>query len=231
LEPDHNPLIANHNQPVPGWALLLFFGALIVLGVGASLLLREILTLEQPELPAMGLFYGVALVSAVIAVLPMGPAAVAALAIRGAGWRPVLLGAAGTLVLSFVASQFGPELQGMEDIQRVIRQPDALVPSILILGVLAPLVEELFFRGLVYGWLDGRWGWRSAFIMSSLLFAAAHFQWQAAGWYRLAYVLAVLPLGLLFGWLRRRTGSLLPSFAAHVANNSFAVVTAAYFSP
>jgi len=38
----------------------------------------------------------------------------------------------------------------------------------------------------------------------------------------------VLPLGFLFGWLRRRTNSLLPSLVAHIANNGFAVLSAAF---
>jgi membrane protease YdiL (CAAX protease family) len=38
----------------------------------------------------------------------------------------------------------------------------------------------------------------------------------------------VLPLGLLFGWLRRRTDSLLPSLVAHIVNNGFALIAAVY---
>ena len=58
-----------------------------------------------------------------------------------------------------------------------------------------------------------------AWIVSSLAFAAAHVE--------LAHVILVLPLGLWFGWLRRRTGSLWPSLIAHMVNNSLAVVAAA----
>ena len=84
---------------------------------------------------------------------------------------------------------------------------------------MAPLVEELVFRGLLYGWLAGRWGTVVAWIVSSLAFAAAHVE--------LAHVILVLPLGLWFGWLRRRTGSLWPSLVSHLVNNSLAVVAAA----
>jgi len=35
---------------------------------------------------------------------------------------------------------------------------------------------------------------------------------------------------LIFGWVRRRSDSLLPSFVAHVFNNSFAVVSIVYFA-
>ena len=84
----------------------------------------------------------------------------------------------------------------------------------------APLVEELVFRGLLYGWLAGRWGKTAGWIVSSLAFAAAHTE--------PAHIILVFPLGLLFGWLRQRTDSLLPSLVAHIANNALALVAAAY---
>ena len=87
----------------------------------------------------------------------------------------------------------------------------------------APVVEELVFRGLLYGWLEGRWGSRVAFVVSSLAFAAAHIE--------LKHVVLVLPLGFVFGWLRRRTNSLMPSVAAHIVNNGFALAAAAWFGP
>jgi membrane protease YdiL (CAAX protease family) len=85
---------------------------------------------------------------------------------------------------------------------------------------LAPVVEELVFRGLLYGWIAGRWGTVPAWLVSSVAFALAH--------YEPAHILLVLPLGLLFGYLRRRTDSLLPSLAAHIFNNGFAVLAAAF---
>jgi len=81
-------------------------------------------------------------------------------------------------------------------------------------------VEELVFRGLLYGWIAGRWGTVPAWLVSSVAFALAH--------YEPAHILLVLPLGLLFGYLRRRTDSLLPSLAAHIFNNGFAVLAAAF---
>jgi membrane protease YdiL (CAAX protease family) len=41
-------------------------------------------------------------------------------------------------------------------------------------------------------------------------------------------VILVLPLGLWFGWLRRRTDSLWPSLVAHIVNNGFAIAAAAW---
>jgi uncharacterized protein len=215
-------------RPVTGRMLLVFVVVAVFTGVGAVLAMGALLRTERGILLAMGALYGAGLFAIVVAVLPLRRDALPALALRPAGWRSLVLGPLATVLLSLSVSQIGPELQGMKDVGRIVQQPGALLFSLLFLGVLAPLVEELVFRGLLYGWLEGRWGWQWAYWVSSLGFALAHYQWGAAGWARLYYALAVLPLGLMFGWLRRRTGSLLPSFASHLVNNSFAVFGAYY---
>ena len=131
-------------------------------------------------------------------------------------WAPWL-----HLALSIAVSQFGLEPQGMKEAMEVVREPGMLAPSLFVIAGLAPLVEELVFRGLLYGWVAGRWGTAAAWIVSSLAFAAAHVE--------PAHIILVLPLGLWFGWLRRRTDSLLPSLVAHMVNNGFAVAAAALF--
>jgi membrane protease YdiL (CAAX protease family) len=238
LEAGDNALIQKEIRPVPGWTLLLFLGTLVVLcailGLSAAFLIPKSLLPESlsvdDTLVMLLICYGVGLLATVLAVAPLGRAALPALAVRPANWRFVALGPVATLALSFLATQFGPDLQGMRDIEKVIRQPDALVLSLVAIGVLAPLVEELVFRGLLYGWLEGRWGWRPAFAVSALAFAIAHYQWSAKGWAQLSYALAVLPLGLLFSWLRKRTRSLLPSVVSHMVNNSVAVLGAFFGS-
>ena len=114
-----------------------------------------------------------------------------------------MFGALGTLALSVAVSQLGIEPQGMKQVIEIVREPGMFAASLVAVAVLAPIVEELVFRGLLYGWIAGRWGDAWRLVVSSLAFAAAHFE--------PAHVMLVLPLGLLFGWLRRRTDSLLPS--------------------
>ena len=69
-----------------------------------------------------------------------------------------MFGALGMLALSVAVSQIGIEPKGMKQVMEVVRGPRQLVLSLLLLAVLAPLVEELIFRGLLYGWVAGRWG-------------------------------------------------------------------------
>jgi membrane protease YdiL (CAAX protease family) len=217
LPSDPNPLIQKDFQVVPGWSILTFLLAVPVIGVPAVWLLPD-----RSMLPLLTLFFGVGLLAVLVAVAPLGWAAAQALALRPAGWRPVIAGVLGTTVLSFAVSRIGLQPEGIRQVTEAVIVPQELLWTLAVLALLAPLVEELVFRGLFYGWLAGRWGSIVALIASSLAFAAAHVE--------PAHAILVLPLGLWFGWLRRWTNSLLPSLVAHMVNNGVAVVAAAFLS-
>jgi membrane protease YdiL (CAAX protease family) len=213
LPTDANPLNQKDYRPIPGWSLLLFGVATPLIGWLAVWLLpdRETLTI-------LGAFFSVALLGVAVAVAPLGRGALPALGFRPAGWRWPVLGTLATLVLSVAVSQLGIEPQGVKQVVKGLT--GNVLMSLLLLAVLAPLVEELVFRGLLFGWIAGRWGGLPAWLVSSVAFAAAH--------YEPAHAVLVLPLGLLFGWLRWRTGSLVPSLVAHILNNAFALLAAIY---
>jgi hypothetical protein len=208
-------LIQKDYSPVPGWSLIAFGLALPVIGYAVVRLLpnREMLTV-------LGAFFLIGLLAVIVAVAPLGKAAFPALGLRPANWKYPVFGALGTLFLSVAVSQIGIEPQGMKQVIEVVREPHELILSLLLLSFLAPIVEELVFRGLLYGWVTGRWGSTAGLVVSSLAFALAH--WEPA------HIILVLPLGFLFGWLRRRTDSLLPSLFSHIVNNGFALLAAVY---
>lgn len=79
------------------------------------------------------------------------------------------------------------------------------------LVLVAPLGEELFFRGLVLRGFLGRYSIAKAVWASAVLFAIFHLnRWQ---------IVMALPLGLAFAWLFLRTGSLVPGIIAHATVN------------
>lgn len=78
--------------------------------------------------------------------------------------------------------------------------------------VLAPVVEETVFRGVLFGALRTRMAFGPAALGSGLLFAAAH-------GYGLIGFGAVLVSGVVWAWAYERTRSLLPGIIAHGANN------------
>jgi len=97
-------------------------------------------------------------------------------------------------------------------------RPLPFIALLLALVVVAPAAEELFFRGLVYGWLRSRLGpWPSS-LVAGLVFAAAH------GNLSLLPPLWLLGVGLC--WLYEWSGSLWTSAAAHAALNAVSVALA-----
>jgi membrane protease YdiL (CAAX protease family) len=96
-----------------------------------------------------------------------------------------------------------------------VHSPLALVVLVAFLAIGAPVVEELFFRGLVLRGLLGRAPTVVAIASSALLFALAHFEAiQFAG---------LAAFGVVLGVLAWRTGRLAPGMAAHAAFNAVAV--------
>jgi uncharacterized protein len=95
--------------------------------------------------------------------------------------------------------------------------PVGVVLLVLITVVGAPVVEELFFRGLVLRSIEKRFGPRWALWGSSIVFAAVHVQ-------ALQFP-ALLMIGLVLGWLALRTGRLGPSICAHLVFNGTATLT------
>ena len=94
--------------------------------------------------------------------------------------------------------------------------PGGAILFILIVGVGAPIAEELFYRGLVLRAFEKRFGRWWALAGSSVWFGATHFQ-------PLQFV-GLTAAGAVFGYLTIRTGRLGPAIAAHMAFNLTAAV-------
>ena len=92
----------------------------------------------------------------------------------------------------------------------------------LSLTIGQPIVEELFFRGLVQGQLRrSEWGRRSftdismANLLTSAMFVLAHLVSHSLAWSLLVFIPS-----LLFGLLRDRFESVYPSIVLHIVYNA-----------
>jgi membrane protease YdiL (CAAX protease family) len=95
-----------------------------------------------------------------------------------------------------------------------LKSPAGVVVGFFAIVVVAPIVEELLFRGYLQTALTRRMKPWMAIAISSAVFGAIHFQ-------PLAFPILAL-LGAVFGYLYHRTGSLKVNIALHMANNAFA---------
>ncbi len=79
--------------------------------------------------------------------------------------------------------------------------------------VLAPLVEEMFFRGFLFPAFRQRYGWVKALLLSSGLFALAHGDPAA--------FIPIFLLGCVLAYVYHRSGSIWPGIILHFLVNAF----------
>lgn len=102
---------------------------------------------------------------------------------------------------------------------------DGLPALIFIVAFLAPLSEELIFRGLILDWLNQALSPAAAAVISSLLFALVHDNHLLSGAVGWVLLCDRFLMGMAACWLVTRYQSLAPAFAMHATNN-FAFVVA-----
>jgi uncharacterized protein len=148
------------------------------------------------------------------------------------GLRPVPLGwlvlgplltlgmlAVGVALISAISTIQGqpfvnPQVHDISQGQQLT--PIHLVMLLVGTAIVAPIVEELFFRGMLYPLLRRHLPAWFAIVVNAAIFAALHF------------ILILLPMlfvmGLLLTFVRARTESILPSILIHALNNTVFVL-------
>jgi membrane protease YdiL (CAAX protease family) len=140
------------------------------------------------------------------------------------GWRRAA-GSAFVLLAAFALLSAIWSLALEPNREKVLNQLGSGVASAALICIVAPIAEEILFRGFIFNALRGWRGTMTAAVITGLLFGAVH-----AG---SAPVLDLVPLAALgFGLclLYRRTGSLYPGIGAHSLNNSIAFASLADLS-
>lgn len=121
----------------------------------------------------------------------------------------------GAIIPSLWFQEHMPELPNIAEDSFDMIMKDRL--GYLSIGLLAPLAEELVFRGAILRsllqWTSRPW---IAIALSALFFAAAHMN--------PAQLPHAFLIGLLLGWLYYRTNSIIPGMVYHWVNNSVAYV-------
>ena len=130
------------------------------------------------------------------------------------GWTAgfCAFGAVGLYVLVSLALALLPEswMAGYEEAM-LLGTETGLIPALAVV-VSAPLAEELVFRGIIQSRLERAMPAWIAVVLQAALFGLIHGTPVQIGY---AFV-----MGLLFGYIRHCTGSILPAIAAHAAFNA-----------
>jgi membrane protease YdiL (CAAX protease family) len=134
------------------------------------------------------------------------------------GWIFVVLGIYYAGAIAFSALILQPD---QEDIGKELGVCNPgigiVVAAVLAIVVLAPVAEEIFFRGFFFAGLRSKWSlWPSA-LLSGAIFGLVHAPTGPTA----AIPLAGLGVGL--AWLYNKTDSVIPCMLAHFLNNALAI--------
>lgn len=127
----------------------------------------------------------------------------------------------GRQLLAVGLAALAPGLQVGAELLAQVLLPDSALDKAAVLvlgGVVAPVGEELLFRGVLFGALRRRWSFWPAALASSLIFGAIHV-------IPLQVIMAAL-LGLALCWARERSRTLTAPVLIHVVNNLVAFILA-----
>jgi len=211
----------------------LSFGILAVAGLALFTIYRGQIPLTSPVvLVGSNLVLYVAVYLAFLAVfrLRYGKPVFASL-----GWVParysILLVVAAGIALAFLVSGVA-QLLHTPKIDSEIERAMESKASLMLLGpmaiTLAPLFEELFFRGFLQPLLSRSLGVIAGIVITAVAFGSLHGPEYNWAW---QYVLMVTLVGAVLGWIRQWSGSVIPGTVLHATYNGVFVVVAALQHP
>lgn len=111
--------------------------------------------------------------------------------------------------------------QGSENTADLVAIAQEFLPFIIVIAVIGPIIEELVFRKAIFGWLYRRTNFFVAGLISSLIFAVIHFDFE--------HILIYGAMGFAFAFLYVKTKRIIVPIIAHIALNSFVVVVQVLF--
>jgi uncharacterized protein len=115
-----------------------------------------------------------------------------------------------------IAKLLGVQLEQQQILSYLDLRGVGFLLTLVGVAVVAPIAEEIVFRGFLYGGLRQRIGVIGAMLVSASFFTALHMS--------LDLFIPIFVLGIFLAWLYEYTGSLYPGILLHAANNAISVV-------
>lgn len=147
----------------------------------------------------------------VFPVTPISPSLLLPMSLTVIGMS-IILSEANNYLLKFLP--IPPQIAKV--FQDVFGTPEKFLGALLTAVIVAPLTEELLFRGLILRGFLRNYSVRKAIIVSALLFAVFHIlPWQ---------IPSAAVFGAIFAWWFVQTRSLLPGLFGHALNNGLTLI-------
>lgn len=109
----------------------------------------------------------------------------------------------------------------MEVLKNFLTGDHFVLITLLHVGLVPSVCEEVLYRGYVQRALEKSWGIWAAIILSGLLFGLYHI--------RLTQVIPLAVIGMLLAWIVWKSDSIFPAMAGHFVNNGGSVIAASMY--
>jgi membrane protease YdiL (CAAX protease family) len=128
-----------------------------------------------------------------------------------------LIGVGVTSAVSvLLLSAFLPS-SGQTPLEKLLTSRSAIAVFAIFGVAVAPLLEEIIFRGFLFKVLWEIGGSRTAIVLTAALFALLHAGQLAGNW---GSVVLIFLVGCLLSFVRHRSNSIIPSFIVHTSYNA-----------
>ncbi|MEX0929280.1 MAG: CPBP family intramembrane glutamic endopeptidase [Balneolales bacterium] len=109
----------------------------------------------------------------------------------------------------------------MEMLANYLTNDHMVLLTLIHVGLVPAVCEEILYRGYVLKMLERSWGIAAAILLSGLIFGLYHL--------RISQLLPLAVIGVALAYVTWKSGSLYPAIAGHFVNNGGAVLLASYF--
>ena len=225
--------LGTHRLAIGGWVAVIVLNAIIALPLSPFLHIEGGLTTGTFLVAALSSDIPMLLVVYVRLIMP-GAVTLEELGLRRLPLDSVLriglaAGLFGLVVIDVVGSllsQVGLRPNQLDQFQFVLSEgPVAFALLLVAAAVVAPFVEELFFRGFLFGIYRRRQPLWVAYLVSSVLFTVLHLEPTRMNPSQMAGLsVGIFLLAILLDWVYQRTGSLYPGMVAHAVNNATGLI-------
>jgi uncharacterized protein len=110
---------------------------------------------------------------------------------------------------------------GSENTKTIVNIIDTVPLAMIVAAVIGPILEEIVFRKIIFGVLYERFSFIVSALISSVIFAFAHFEPE--------HVLLYSAMGFTFAFLYVKTKRIIVPIIAHVSMNSLVVLMQSIF--
>jgi uncharacterized protein len=116
---------------------------------------------------------------------------------------------------AIIENLLGVEM-GSENTKDILTIIEAFPLAIIVTSIIGPILEEIVFRKIIFGSLHKRYTFFISALISSVVFAAAHMEFQ--------HILLYSAMGFTFAFLYVKTKTIIVPIFAHVAMNTLVVL-------